>query len=378
MKIVMILANACAPDPRVEKEAAALGAAGHDVTILAWDRQGDALPSERREGFSIERVGPRAPYGGGIRSLPLFRRFWRGAAGRAVAMSPDVIHCHDTDTAPAAMRALRQLRAHGTKLVVDFHELYGASSMVPQRGLIGAAARRLVDRIEKRAVAQASLVIVANPGTAHHYLSIGARDKLVVIDNAPDPELFSPRPCPETDRPFTVTFVGSKRYLRTLVALMDAVRDEGGIRVVLAGGGPHADRVAELAGGRGNVEVHGQVPYTDIPGYYACCDVVHAAYDAVVGNVLYTIPGKVIEAMACAKPVIVSAGTWAGDFVVKNEIGLAVAGDDAAQIAAALRQLRDNPSEAAEMGRRGRAIVESGLDWPTVAQRLVDAYDALA
>lgn len=378
MKIVMILANACAPDPRVEKEAGALGAAGHDVTILAWDRRGEAPVFEERELYRIERVGPRAAYGGGLKNVPHFRAFWRRAAKRVVELAPNVIHCHDTDTAVAGLSALKRSRGRRTRLVVDFHELYRESGMVPQKGLTGFAARRLVDWIEKRAIGKASIVIVANPGTVDYFSGIGAKEKLVVIDNAPDPDLFVPQPCPEADRPFTVTFVGSKRYPRTLVALMDAVQERDDVRVVLAGGGPDADLIAELAGPRANVEVQGQVPYDKIPGYYACCDVVYAAYDARVGNARYAIPGKVLEAMGCAKPVIVSAGTWVGDYVTKNGVGLALACDDPSQIASAIEKLRSDPDAAAEMGQRGRAIVEDGLNWPVVAQRLVQAYASIS
>jgi len=377
MKIVMILANACAPDPRVEKEAGALASAGHDVTVLAWDRLGKEPVSESRDGFSIERLGPRAAYGGGVRNLPLFRDFWRGAAERSAALEPYAVHCHDTDTAPAGLRALRQLRPRGTKLVIDFHELYRLSSMVPQKGLVGVVARAVEDRVEKRAVHAAALVIVANPGTADYYRDIGARDKLVVIDNAPDPDLFAPRDCPQVDRPFTICFVGSKRYARTLIALMDAVRAREDVRAVLAGGGPDAERIADRARADANVEALGQVPYKDIPSYYACCDVVYAAYDTLVGNVCYTIPGKVIEAMGCGKPVIVSAGTWVGDYVTKHEIGLAVACDDPTEIGQALDHLRDHSEQAREMGRRGREIVEGGLNWRAVSERLTAAYSAL-
>lgn len=37
--IVMLLSNAFRPDPRVAREAKTLADAGHQVTILCWDRQ---------------------------------------------------------------------------------------------------------------------------------------------------------------------------------------------------------------------------------------------------------------------------------------------------------------------------------------------------
>lgn len=372
----MILANDFVSDPRVDKEASALAARGHDVTVLAWDRLGKAPEIESRNGYAVERFGPRAAYGAGWRSLPLYRRFWRAAADRAVELSADAVHCHDSDTAMAGLWAVRDLgtRSH---LVVDFHELYRVSSMVPQKGLVGVVARYLVDRLERRAVKRAAVVIVANPGTADYYRGIGAGDRLLVVDNAPDPLLFTPRPCSETTRPFTACFVGRKRYARSLEALMQAIQPYDDMKAVLAGGGPDAERIETRARALERIETIGQVPYERIPDYYACCDAVYGAYDTLVGNVLYTIPGKVIEAMGCAKPVIVSSGTWVGDYVTKNRVGVAVACDDPDAIGQALVYLRDHPEEAKAMGRRGREIVEAGLNWPAVAERLTRAYATL-
>jgi hypothetical protein len=77
MRIAMVLSNPCSPDPRVEKEAAALSTAGHEVIVVAWDRAGGLPEAEKKDGFSVVRTGPRARYGGGLSSIGRFRRFWR-------------------------------------------------------------------------------------------------------------------------------------------------------------------------------------------------------------------------------------------------------------------------------------------------------------
>ncbi len=82
-RVVMVVTNPVIADPRVEKEAAALAGAGHDVVVIAWDRRQEAVPSESRDGYRIERIGPRATFGDGWRSLPAFRVFWRRATDLA-------------------------------------------------------------------------------------------------------------------------------------------------------------------------------------------------------------------------------------------------------------------------------------------------------
>jgi succinoglycan biosynthesis protein ExoL len=375
-RIVMLLSNGLASDPRVEKEAAALLAAGHDVTVLAWDRAGTLPGREQREGLIIERLGPRAVHGGGLRNAAKYREFWAAAAARTVEIAPDAIHCHDLDTAPAGMRAARESSSR-PRLVLDFHELYRESNMVPQRGIVGALARAGVRAVERRALKAADAVLVANPGTLDYYRALGVHGTLTTIENAPDAEMFRPAPGPRPTRPFTVGFMGQKRYLEGLVTLMDVVDGSGDLAALLAGGGTAAEEVARRARGLRHVEVSGPFAYRDLPALYARCDAIYAVYDVSLGNVRTLFPVKMMEAMACGLPVIVAEGTWAGEYAERNGVGVVVRPGDADALRHALVGLAGDPAGAAAMGRRGRALVEAGLDWRTVAERLVETYARL-
>ena len=97
-RIVMIEAAGVDTDPRVAREAEALGAAGYEVVVLAWDRRGCDPATEQRDGWRIESFGPRAGHGGGMRSVPGYRKFWARAAKRTAQLDPGAIHCHDLDT----------------------------------------------------------------------------------------------------------------------------------------------------------------------------------------------------------------------------------------------------------------------------------------
>jgi glycosyltransferase involved in cell wall biosynthesis len=376
MRIAMVLSNPCSPDPRVEKEAAALSTAGHEVIVVAWDRAGGLPEAEKKDGFSVVRTGPRARYGGGLSSIGRFRRFWRVATERVVAMSPDAVHCHDTDTFVVGLRALRLLP--GARLVLDLHEMYRLSPMVPQRGLARLPARLAVDRLESAAIRRSSAVIVAPPGIVPYYAPQVPAERLSVVMNVPEAGLFTPGDHPADVDPFTVCFVGRLRYPRTLVALMDAAALVPGTRIVIGGDGPCEQEVRDAARGREAVEVLGRVPYGEIPGLYAQSHAVFAGYDAAVGNAAIGTPGKLLEAMACARPAIVSAGTWAGRFVEQERVGLAVDCADPEAIAAALRRLRDQPDEARAMGERGRALIEREYNWEAASAVLAGVYENIA
>lgn len=372
--VVMLLSNGLRSDPRVEKEAAALANSGRRVTVIAWDREGGLPEREEKYGFVIERLGPRAPYGGGLRNIRSFRDFWDRAARRAVALQPDVLHCHDLDTAPAGMRAKE---VTGAALVMDFHEVYGESAMVPQSGLVGVVARRLVSVLEKRAIARSDLVVVAPPGSLAHFQQQGAQ-RVIIVENAPDHRFLTPcaRQRDHGD-PLVVGFFGQKRYVEPLAALVAVVARDPGLRVLLAGGGPASARVAELAAGSDRVEDRGRYSYGDLPDLYAECDVVYSVYPPDLGNVRMSLPNKVLEGMSCGLPVIVAAGTWLADFVMSEGVGLAVPACDEDALREALVRLKDDPGLATQMGRRGREVIEDRLNWQLASQRLLDAYEEL-
>ncbi len=373
--VVMLLTNDFVSDPRVEKEATALAEDGWAVTVLAWDRSQSHPAAEDRGPFRIERLGPAAPYGGGPRNITRFREFWRRATERAIELSPDVVHCHDLDTAPAGLAVLRRSATPRPKLVLDFHELYRESKMVPQTGITGAAAGVFVRSVERRAIAAADLVVVANPGSISAYSAHDMAGKTVLVENAPDLERFIPQPSHRAaENPLRVSFVGQKRYTRGLHTLMEAVQRDARFSALLAGGGVAEDEIARAATRFARVTTEGRVNYADIPRYYADADVVYAVYDAALGNVRTLFPVKVMEGMASAVPVIVSKGTWIAEYVLEHEIGLAVDEGDVDDVASALRLLADDPAVCKRMGERGRAVVESELNWKAAAGRLVSAY----
>lgn len=370
--IVMLASGSGTADPRIAKEAEALVAAGHRVTVVAWNRAGSSAPIDEREGWRIESIGPRARHGAGLRNVLGYRSFWRQATARARELAPDVIHCHNLDTVPAALPLIS--RTGGPRLVLDFWEIYRESRALPQHGLAGVVARSAARHIERRSISRAALVVTVVESQVDYYRALGAR-RVLVIENAPDPRRFQPSVRDEQD--FVVGFIGQKRAVPPLENLMRAVQPHPDMKALLAGGGPREAEVRELAMGMERIETCGRVEPEDVPGLYGRIDAVYACYDTSLLNWRTAFPVKSMEAMAAALPVIVTEGTWIAEFVERNGLGYAVDHRDVHDIERALVALTSDRAASREMGQRGRAIIERELNWPTVSARLVDAYAAL-
>jgi hypothetical protein len=85
--------------------------------------------------------------------------------------------------------------------------------------------------------------------------------------------------------------------------------------------------------------------------------------------------GKVLEALALGRPVVTTS-VGAEGLGATSGRHLLVA-DDAADFAAAIRRVLDDPRLAAELGAGGRALVEARFDWGTIAAAHDEISDAV-
>jgi len=145
------------------------------------------------------------------------------------------------------------------------------------------------------------------------------------------------------------------------------VRDRiAGSRLLFVGDGPQRDELRELATElRISADVHFLGFRRDVGAVLAAVDVVALASSSE------GLPLAVLEAMACARPVVATDVGAISEAVVPGETGRLVPPGDPEALADALVWVLEDPARARELGRRGRERFRARF----TLERMVRAYE---
>lgn len=114
--------------------------------------------------------------------------------------------------------------------------------------------------------------------------------------------------------------------------------------------------------------------FADMPKIYNLSDVVIFPVRNMQGK--FDVPLAVIEAMACAKPVIVSNLPILKEFT-SGENSLVIDPTDQGQLADSIINLFENREKCAKIGEAARSYVSRNFDIKDVAKKYKDAYEKL-
>ena len=84
-----------------------------------------------------------------------------------------------------------------------------------------------------------------------------------------------------------------------------------------------------------------------------------------------------LEALACGTPVITTGIVGVAGDVKDNDIGIVVQPKDVGALAAAIIRILEDKKAAAEMGQRGRKLVEVEYSWGRVGEEILKLYGQL-
>lgn len=278
-------------------------------------------------------------------------------------------------------------RRHRTRFCFEVRDLWPES--LEAVGAAGPASPlyRFLDRLAQRLYARADLIAVVTESFRERLLARSVPgEKVAVVPNAVNLELFRPQPAPselaarlslEPDS-FVVGYLGTLGMAHGLETVLEAARllAEENVSWLLVGEGAEKARLVQRARALGLTQVRflAAQPYPEMPSYLALCSAVvvplraHPLFETV-------LPSKLFEAMACERPVIVAVAGEARRVVERARAGLCIEPNAPTELAAAVRQLADSPAEARAFGQRGRAYVESHHNLQDLAEHYLEALE---
>ena len=352
-KVAMVVSNSCAPDPRVLRSAFWLVEAGHQVTIHAFDRLQLNAKSESTHGARIMRYHlGEIPYGGLRKTIKGILQFVKQVKASLMHSPPDLIYCHDADTLSIAVS---MKKSHHIPFVFDMHDLHHTWVRIPAPNSI---MRKLLSRkMEATMLRQANKAdaIITTSGKLEGGKFDGFKQYLqsknlasTVVENRPL-EMSIPQQEPSDNKQWTIGYLGRVRELKTFTLMLEAIKLIPLIerpKIIIAGDGIRAKEVHQLMmneveSGEIEAEVSGAFKSGQFQKLVRQLDVMFALYPPNRGNISQgALPVKMFDAAANGVPSIVNSDCLMGELAEIEEIGRAVAWDDAQAACNALLELR--------------------------------------
>jgi glycosyltransferase involved in cell wall biosynthesis len=355
--------------------ARAARAAGFDVVVATRVRaHGDRICDE---GFALRPIGWRRRGDGLVgakRAISEIAELYR-------AERPDLVHHIALKSVLFGGIALRRAfpGAQGAPVAIDsimgLGSRFSAASFAARlrRPSLGIALRLAAAR-------ERGWVIVQNPEDREALITLGIAPRriLMIRGSGVDCNHFRPLPDPDTT---TVTVALVSRMLRAkgvldATAAIRLLRGRGlPVELLLAGptdpdnrGSLTAEALFSLTAGHG-IEWLG--PVADIRAVWR-----RAAIAVLPSTYGEGVPKALLEAAACARPIVASDVPGCREIVRPGDTGLLVSPRDIEGLAAGISVLARDPVRRKAMGRAGRALVERNFGEDIVARETLAVYDA--
>ena len=293
--------------------------------------------------------------------------------GLIKAEKPDVVHTHTSKAGILGRLAAKIARVSTVVHTPHGHVFFGHFGPVLSRIFLWV--ERLIAPLTDRVVA-----LTAGESKDYADLKLYPREKIAAIHSGVDVEKFKKVPVGAVEKKrslgleqkgLVVGFIGwllpIKGPMHLLKAMEDVWRDHDDTSVVFIGKG---DLDVDLRAEALKISANGRVNFL---GWRSDIDEIMPVFDIFVLPSLNEGMGRVlVEAMAAGKPIVASNVGGIPDLVQHGYNGLLVPPGDEKALAAAIRQLIDDPDKAKIMGQRGRELCHQFS-----VESMVEKIDAL-
>ena len=341
----------------------ALVARGHDVSVFTTNVDGPR-DSDVRLDIRVLLDGVRVRYfRSELRRLYVSHDLKR--ALRAEMKDFDLLHLHSVFLWPT-FAAAKEAQCAAVPYVISPRGMLVPELIRERSRWVKNAWLRL---FERRTFARAQAVHV----TSQRELDDARRTGLplprpFVIPNGID--IVPPPAVPRDAR--TVLYFGRLSWKKRIDVLVDALSKIPEARLVIAGNDEEG-LTPQLQDRANRAGVSARVTFAGAIDPEARWELLARATVLALPSLSENFGNVVLEAMMMETPVVLTPSVGLAPDVLAARAGIIT--DD---FVTALRTLLEDGDLRAEMGRNGRALVESEFNWQTVAARMEEAYCSIA
>ena len=275
--------------------------------------------------------------------------------------------------------------------VFEVRDLWPESLAAVGAGSEGTLLHRTLGAIAGFLYRRADRIVVVTPAFKDHlirYWNVPAA-QISVVENGVETDLFRLDPAATEVRKelkvedrFLICYIGTMGNAHGLEIVIAAAEELQTALprslLLLIGEGAEKERIVELAGGRGlsNVRFLSQQPRERIPAYISAADLclVMLKKTELFKTV---IPTKLLEYMACERPVIVAVDGQARQIVEEAGAGVFVQPENSQDLVRAILNLAKDPEHRRKMGSNGRQYIVNKLSREKTAWDYIAVLQAL-
>lgn len=390
-RVLMLLENSPYPrDPRVRQEAAALTAAGYQVSVICPLAPGQPW-REILDGVHVYRFSAPPAANGFLGYLWEYGYSMMATFVLSLLVflreGFDIVHAHCPPDTFVFIAAFYKLL--GKRFVYDHHdlapELYNAH--FPGRG--NSLFYHTLVLLEKLSCRLADHVIATNQSYKTVEMQRGhvPEERITIVRNGPDlnhMQIVKPDSALRPEGKTIISYVGVMGFQDGVDYLLRALQhlvhdlDRTDFLCVLVGAGdawPSLKSMSERLDLASHVLFTGWVKPTEVAPYLSAADICVAPEPSNSYNNLSTAI-KMMEYMAFGKPIV--AFDLPEHRVTAQDAAVYARPNDELDFAQHIAVLMDDPEQRRKMGQRGRERIETELAWLYQEKHLLKAYEALS
>jgi colanic acid biosynthesis glycosyl transferase WcaI len=277
--------------------------------------------------------------------------------------------------------------------VFEVRDLWPESLAAVGAGGEGTFLHRTLGAIAGFLYRKADRIVVVTPAFKDHLIGQWKvpAEKISVVENGVETDLFRPDPASAAeirkelkleDR-FLICYIGTMGMAHGLETLIAAAEEMQTVlpnaTFLVIGEGAEKQHIVDLASARrlSNIQFLGQQPRERIPAYISASDVCLVMLKKT--DLFKTvIPTKLLEYMACARPVIVAVDGQSRQIVEEAKAGVFVPPEESQELVKAVCGLERDRATRDEMGARGRPYIVSKLSREKTARDYVSVLESLS